>query len=191
MIVTLAGNSHRIERRPGFMDANAARLDVRTIHSLRSPASEFIAHGEKLQYTTEGAPQFIDITADVRDVVERSAIGFGQVAVYSMHTTVGIIVNEHEPLLLNDMKRLLARTAQDDDYYEHNDFSIRTVNMRENEPKNGHSHLQQLFLGTSETIPVHDGEPQIGRYQSIFLVELDRPLDREVFVQVLGMALPR
>ena len=186
MIVTLAGNSHRIERRLGFMDANTARLDVRTIHSLRSPASEFIAHGEKLQYTTEGAPQFIDITADVRDVVERSAIGFGQVAVYSMHTTVGIIVNEHEPLLLNDMKRLLARTAQDDDYYEHNDFSIRTVNMVEDEPANGHSHCQHLFLGTSEVLPVHDGALQLGIWQSIFLVELDHAREREIIVQLVG-----
>lgn len=173
------------------MDGTAPRAISRPLHAVSAPQSEFIVFAETLEYDTTHGLQFIDITDEVRGVVARSAVAFGQVAISSSHTTAAIVVNEHEPLLLNDMKRLLARTAQNDDYYEHNDFSIRTVNMRENEPKNGHSHLQQLFLGTSETIPVHDGEPQIGRYQSIFLVELDRPLDREVFVQVLGMALPR
>ena len=58
--------------------------------------------------------------------------------------------------------------------------------MHENEPENGHSHCQHILLGTSETIPVLDGDLQTGEFQSIFLVELDEPRSRCVGVTVLG-----
>ena len=45
----------------------------------------------------------------------------------------------------------------------------------------------QLLLGTSESVPVLDGDLQLGTWQRIFLVELDGPRpEREVLVQVLG-----
>ena len=158
------------------------------LHAVTAPATEFIAAGESLEYRTSGELEFIDITEDVRGAVDRAGVGFGQVAVFSSHTTAAIILNEHEPLLLNDMARVLSRLAPAGDYYEHNDFSIRTVNMNDDEPANGHSHCQHLMLGTSETIPVHDSQLQLGRYQRIFLVELDQPRPRTVFVQTLGLA---
>ena len=70
--------------------------------------------------------------------------------------------------------------------YRHNDFSVRTVNMTEDECPNGHAHCQHLLLSTSESVPIIGGEPQLGQYQRIFFVELDRPRSREVLVQVLG-----
>src|SRR6185436_8727014 len=120
-------------------------------------------HDETLEYWTEQALQFIDITDEVRAIVERSGIVSGQVTVFSQHTTAAVIVNEHEPLLLNDMARTLSRLAPAGDYYEHNDFSIRTVNMFADECANGHSHCQHLFLGSSETVPIHDGRAHLGR----------------------------
>jgi len=151
-----------------------------------APASTFVAYAETLEYDTSHTLEFIDITADVRDVVRRSGVNFGQVAVFSDHTTAAVVVNEHEPLLLNDMARVLSRLAPAGDYYEHNDFSIRTVNMNEEECANGHAHCRHLLLGTSETIPIHEGEARIGRWQSIFLVELDHARPRSVFVQAMG-----
>ena len=41
-------------------------------------------------------------------------------------------------------------------------------------------------MSTSETIPIIGGALQLGRWQRIFLVELDRPRTREVILQVLG-----
>ena len=101
-----------------------------------------------------------------------------------------IVLNEHEPLLLNDMARALSRIAPAGDYYEHNDFSIRTVNMHDDEPANGHSHIQHLFLGASETVPIHDGAAHLGQWQSLFLVELDHARPRTIFVQAIGAAAP-
>jgi secondary thiamine-phosphate synthase enzyme len=164
---------------------------VATLHDVTVAATEFGAFAETLTFETTHALQFIDISAHVREIVERSAVAFGQVSVFSSHTTAAVIVNEHEPLLIEDMKRVISRLAPADDYYAHNDFSIRTVNMMADESENGHAHCQHLFLGTSVTIPVHEGVPRLGRWQSCFLVELDHARRREVTVQVLGARAPR
>ena len=155
-----------------------------------APASRFALTQETLEYETEHALQFIDITEAVRAMVERSGIVAGQVSVNSMHTTAAVIVNEHEPLLLNDMARVLSRIAPAGDYYEHNDFSIRTVNMTDRECANGHAHCQHLFLGSSESVPIHENAAYIGQWQSLFLVELDHARPRTVFVQAMGTRLP-
>lgn len=162
------------------------RPDARPLHAAQVPASHFVAYAETLEYHTSHALEFIDITADVQNVVARSGVEFGQVAIVSNHTTAAIVINEHEPLLLNDMARVLSRIVPAGDYYEHNDFSIRTVHMTDRECANGHAHCQQLFLGASETVPVHNGAAHIGQWQSIFLIELDHARPRSVFVQALG-----
>ncbi len=180
------------EQREVGASANGGRLaTVRPLHRVEAPQSAFLAVGETLEYTTSHALEFLDITPDVDGVLQRSGVAFGQIAVHSAHTTAAVVVNEHEPLLLADMARVLSRTAPAGDYYAHNDFSIRTVNMNEEECANGHSHCQHLFLGSSETIPVHQGELRVGRYQRIFLVELDHARRRSVFVQALGLGEPR
>ena len=76
--------------------------------------------------------------------------------------------------LLEDMEDFLEKLCPRDADYRHNDFNLRAVNMTENEPANGHAHLQHLVLGTSETIPVVDGVMQCGRWQSVFFIELDQ-----------------
>ena len=173
------------------MDPSATRPLAAALHTVSAPASSFTVVSEVLEFPTTHALEFIDITDRVREVVEASEVEFGQVAIFSAHTTAAVVINEHEPLLLNDMARLLSRLAPAGDYYEHNDFSIRTVNMTEDECANGHAHCQHLFLGASETVPVHQGRMRIGRWQRIFFVELDHARQREVFVQVMGMVTSR
>jgi secondary thiamine-phosphate synthase enzyme len=140
----------------------------------------------RVKLETTRAPEFIDITSHVVAHVRESGVRDGLVSIYSKHTTAAITINEHEPLLLKDMETFLQKIAPADQYYAHNDFSIRTVNMNENECPNGHSHCSHLMLGTSETIPIIDGELQLGQYQSVFMIELDHPREREVLISVLG-----
>lgn len=135
---------------------------------------------------TTCAPEFIDITDWVAECVAESQIATGFVVVYSKHTTAAVKINENEPLLLDDMAGFLEKIFPRDHSYQHNNFEIRTVNMNENESPNGHAHLQHLLMGTSETVPVMDGQMQFGTYQSIFFIELDRPRPREVLVQIVG-----
>jgi secondary thiamine-phosphate synthase enzyme len=141
---------------------------------------------ERLFYRTTCSPEFIDITEDVRGIVRRAGLNYGFVVVFSRHTTAAIRVNEDEPLLIEDMKAMLARIAPPGVYYRHNDLSVRTENLTEDEDLNGHAHCQHLLMGASETVPCADGELLLGRWQRIFLVELDCAREREVVVQVLG-----
>ena len=148
---------------------------------------EFIAQCEALIIGTTEAPEFIDITDDVARIVNESGAAFGQVTVFSSHTTAAIRVNENEPLLLQDMARIVQQVAPVHGEYEHNDFTRRTVNMDEDECANGHAHCQHLFLSTSETIPILDGLLALGTWQRIFLIELDRPRERKVLVSIIGV----
>lgn len=141
---------------------------------------------QSIKLETTKSPEFVDITEYVDQFVQESQVSNGVVVVFSMHTTAAIKINENEPLLLQDMEQFLGRIASPNGHYMHNDFTIRTVHMTEDECPNGHSHCQHLLLSTSETIPIIDGKMKLGRWQSIFLVELDHPRPREVLVQILG-----
>jgi len=105
-----------------------------------------------LRYETIHPLQFIDITEDVERVVALSGITEGRHRLLQ-DTTAAIKINEHEPELLKDMGELLASFAPYGRSYFHNDFTVRWVNMVEDECPNGHAHCQHLLLGTSETIP--------------------------------------
>jgi len=145
-----------------------------------------------LHVQSKTAPEFIDITDRVVESVRQSQVRNGIVVVYSKHTTAAITIQENEPLLLQDMADLLERLSPRHGSYRHNDFSVRTVHMHEDECPNGHSHCQHLTLGASETIPIVDGDLPLGEFQRIFVVELDgqkaQQVDhREVLVQILGI----
>ena len=99
-------------------------------------------------------------------------------------------MNEHEPLLLEDFAGLLDATAPSQRAYRHDDLSIRRVNLTPGERVNGHAHCRALFLPSSACLNVVDGALQLGRWQRVFLVELDGPQEREVSVLVTGEARP-
>lgn len=141
-----------------------------------------------LRYETAGPRQFIDITDDVTRVAEVSGVDAGWVTVFSTHTTAAIRINEHEPELLKDLSRVLTAFAPESREYFHNDFTVRSVNLVEDECPNGHAHCQHLLLGTSETIPLMDARLMFGRWQRIFLIELDHGRTRDVVVTVMGCA---
>ena len=144
-----------------------------------------------LKVPSETSPEFIDITDEVEGFIESSGVLNGIVVVFSKHTTAAIVIQEDEPLLLDDFRNLLDSIASSDAKYSHNDFDVRTVHMHDNECPNGHSHCQHLTLGSSESIPVIDGEMALGEWQRVFMVELDGEKAqqigyREVVVQALG-----
>jgi secondary thiamine-phosphate synthase enzyme len=138
----------------------------------------------ELSFTTAGEGDFIDITNDVERLVQRSGIRNGLAHICSFHTTAAIRVNENEPLLLGDFRRLLTRVVPAGDY-EHDDLQRRT-GVPPDEPVNGHAHCRHLLLSSSESLPVANGRLRLGRWQRIFLIELDSARPRQVTVQVLG-----
>ena len=147
---------------------------------------------QTLEVKTSQAPQFIDITDRVSELVASSEVRNGLACVFSKHTTTAIVLQENEPLLMTDLASFVERLSPRGAHYRHNDFSVRTVNMHEDECPNGHSHCQHLILGASETVPIFEGELALGQWQRIFAVELDADKalqidSRQVLVQIMGV----
>lgn len=139
-----------------------------------------------LQLYTDECLQFVDLTAALRQFVEDSGFLNGILNVQTRHTTTGIIVNENEPLLLEDLKKCLERLAPSTVSYRHDDFDIRTENLTPDERPNGHAHCKALFLRSSETLNIYNGELDLGRWQRVFLIELDGARPRTVSLTILG-----
>jgi secondary thiamine-phosphate synthase enzyme len=139
-----------------------------------------------LEYQTKKLFDFIDITNEVKDFIENSQIQNGLVNVQILHTSSALIVNENEPLLIEDIKKNLEQTAPQSFAYKHDDFSIRTVNLCVDECVNGHSHCKAIYLLTNSTLNLIDRKLQLGQWQSIILIELDRARSRKVQVQIIG-----
>ena len=140
---------------------------------------------KRLRFKTSGPTQFVDITQDLREEVRRSGLHIGRIHLQSLHTTVGLAVNENEPLLLRDFQSLLERLAPSGAGYEHDDFA-RRFDIALDEPVNGHAHCRQLLLTGFATLLVEDGELVLGRWQSVFAVELDGPRQRQLALQLDG-----
>ncbi len=143
-------------------------------------------HTDELHFFTVECLQFIEITDSIAEIVAASGVEFGMVNIQTRHTTTAIIINENESLLLDDMRRTLERVAPRYEAYRHDDFSVRTENMTSDENPNGHAHCKALFLRSSESVNIVDGQLQLGRWQRIFLLELDCARPRTVSVMVIG-----
>jgi len=139
----------------------------------------------RLRFETSHATEFVDVTKLVSQEVSRSGLRTGRIHLQSMHTTLGLAINENEPLLLRDFQKLLERLAPGDAGYEHDDFA-RRYEISVDEPVNGHAHCRQLLLTGFATLLVEEGQLVLGRWQSVFAVELDGPRHRELAMQLDG-----
>lgn len=110
--------------------------------------------------------------------------GVGLLHVFTAHTTCAVKIIEGEILLLADINNFLERLVPKSGNYMHDKIEIRDVPI--NERINAFSHLRQIMLPTSECIPVHDGKLQLGKWQSVFLVELDPIRERDVIVTYIS-----
>ena len=139
--------------------------------------------------TTGGAGELHDVTDDLLAVVEQSGVRNGMALVYSPHTTCAIVINELESGFLEDFVDWLETLIPERRYYRHDDLAVRTQGLEEDtaDYPNGHSHVRAgLLASSSQTIPIVDGSLLLGRWQRVFLCELDRERPRKVFMQVMG-----
>jgi secondary thiamine-phosphate synthase enzyme len=139
-----------------------------------------------IQLETRHPTQFIDLTDQVEALISTAGLQTGLVNVQSLHTTTAIVVNEHEPLLLADVAAMLERLASQEAVYRHDNVSLRGANCVLGERPNGHSHCRALLLASAVCLNIAGGRLQLGRWQRLFLVELDGPRTREVSVLLMG-----
>ncbi len=145
---------------------------------------KIINHLIKLK--TAATLDFIDITDKVKGKLKKAGIKRGVINIQSLHTTMAVLVQEAEPLLISDIKKVLDKIAPRTTKYMHDNFDIRTVNMNPNEPQNGHSHCKATFLPTSCYLNITKGDLQLGKWQRIFAVELDNARPRKIALQIIG-----
>jgi secondary thiamine-phosphate synthase enzyme len=140
---------------------------------------------KKIDLQSEKQLEFMDVTSLIEEAVESSGVNSGVVVVFSPHTTGAIVINHNEPMLLQDMTRILYKMVPIDERYSHDMFELTKRNKSDGR-SNGHSHCKNMLLGSSETVPIEKGELVLGNKQSIFFVELDGARKRDFVIQIMG-----
>ena len=110
--------------------------------------------------------EIIDITSAINREID---IESGIVNIFSKHSTSGIVVNENEAGLLNDLELMLSDLVSDKYSWQHDRID-----------NNAKSHLKSFLLSSSETIPISNGKLDLGTWQSVFFIELDGPRKNRV-----------
>jgi secondary thiamine-phosphate synthase enzyme len=135
-------------------------------------------HTGLLTLETEGDAHVIDLTEGVRRVVAASGVAHGVLSVFVGGSTAAITTMEYEPGGVADLRALVERLVPRAGEYAHNTL---------NHDDNAHAHLRASLIGPSLTVPVVEGEPALGTWQQIVLIDFDdRPRRREVHVQVVA-----
>ena len=123
----------------------------------------------------------IDLTQKVRELFNGSMVKEGMLYLHSLHTTTGIMINEWQHALLDDLKAFLQELVDDKDYFWHNDPEHSDC-VR----SNATSHLRATVLSHNVMVPIKDGELALGQWQSIIFADLDGPQKRSVVAQIIG-----
>lgn len=131
---------------------------------------------DTIKFTTSRRYELVDITSSIERIVEKSGIRRGLCLVFAPHATGAIVINEHEPGLMNDILEFLKDWTEPERKWRHNEVD-----------DNAHAHLASSMIGAERILPVVDGKVFRGRWQNVFFVEMDGPrAAREVLVVVLG-----
>ena len=128
----------------------------------------------RLRVRTAARRETIDITERVAAAVRETGIHDGICAVSVAHTTAAVFVNENaDPDVQRDLLTTLARLVPDEGDYRHAEG-------------NSPAHVQAILIGGTIQLAVQDGTLALGRWQGVFLAELDGPRPRDVTITVVG-----
>ncbi|MDD5711065.1 MAG: secondary thiamine-phosphate synthase enzyme YjbQ [Candidatus Colwellbacteria bacterium] len=138
---------------------------------------------ERICLETKGAYDMIDITHHATKLIADRHLKNGLLNLFVEHTTCALAINEFtDPKLLNDFRKKLSEFSPEDAQYEHNESHV----CNGDDCVNGHSHCNALFLPTSITCQIVNGKLNLGTWQRIFLIELDRARPRNVQLMFMG-----
>jgi secondary thiamine-phosphate synthase enzyme len=113
---------------------------------------------------------------DITDEVRRAAAGLGggegALLVSLPHTTAAVTIGEAwDPDVTGDIERALQAWVP----------KVRFDHGEGNSP----AHFLSEAIGVSCLVPLAEGKPSLGKWQGIFLIELDGPRERTVEVRLL------
>jgi len=131
---------------------------------------------EEIHISTKKKQELVDITSSVNSIIKRSKIKEGLCNVFTAHATAAIIINENwDPNICLDLLDSLNKLIPGG-IWRHDKID-----------GNADSHIKAAILGPQETIPIKNGELQLGRWQALQFSELDGPRkDRKIIVTIIG-----
>ena len=130
---------------------------------------------DSFEVSTTRRCDMVDITSEVRAVVEKSDIKDGELTVYTPHTTAGITINENaDPDVIHDILLTL------EDIFPQNKKGYRHCES------NSDAHVKSSLIGCSEHVFISGGKMSLGTWQGIYFCEFDGPRSRRVAVQIRG-----
>lgn len=102
----------------------------------------------------------------------------GLLHLFIKHTSAGLCINEnYDPDVRTDMMGAVDRMFPVSDVYLHQDEG----------PDDMPSHLKSVFVGNSVTIPIKNGQFNVGTWQGVYLCEFRKaPHSRRVVATLNG-----
>jgi len=133
---------------------------------------------EHLVFRAENRREFINITPEVEDLVEKSGVKEGLCLVNAMHITASVFINDDESGLHQDFDEWLEKLAPFEpiSQYRHN----RTGE------DNGDAHLKRTVMGREVVVAVTGGKLDFGPWEQIFYGEFDGRRKKRVLVKIIG-----
>lgn len=116
--------------------------------------------------------EFTNITKLLNKRIKKLKVKNGLCLIYTKHTTTAVRLLEDETLLRQDMSEFLEKISSSKKRYYHDILELRNVPI--DEPKNGVSHLRALLISNKELIPVINGKLDLGKWQQLIYIELDK-----------------
>ncbi|MBI2677686.1 MAG: YjbQ family protein [Candidatus Koribacter versatilis] len=134
------------------------------------------AHTEYLRFHTKQRREFVHITPQVEQAVERSGVKEGLALVSAMHITAAVYVNDNESGLIADIQQWLEELAPAKPEYRHHQTG----------EDNADAHLKNLVLHHQVLLPITKGELDLGPWQAVFYAEFDGQREKRVIVKIIG-----
>jgi secondary thiamine-phosphate synthase enzyme len=134
---------------------------------------------EYLTFNLPARMEFVNITRQVEEVVQKSGVAEGLVLVNAMHITASVYINDDEPGLIHDYKQWLEALAPFDpspQRYHHN----RTGE------DNADAHHKRQIMGREVVVAITNGKLDFGPWEQIFYAEFDGRRPKRVLVKVIG-----
>ncbi len=126
-----------------------------------------------IQVKTRSRTEFVDITSDVKRIVNDSGVKNGVCCIYVPHTTAGVTINEGaDPAVVKDILSTLNKLFPQDPGYLHMEG-------------NSDAHIKTSLMGPSQTVIIENGNLLLGTWQAIFFCEFDGARSRKVIVKIM------
>ncbi len=128
---------------------------------------------KNINIKTGSRTEFVNITSEVRKIVNESGVKSGVCYIYVPHTTAGVTINEGaDPSVVADILSSLNNLIPHNANYLHAEG-------------NSDAHIKTYLVGSSETVIIEGGKLLLGTWQAIFFCEFDGARNRSVMVKVM------